>query len=81
MISKEFHPNCKAPEIVLKMVPIESPSFMGIREEYHGPLRRIFKKLYEEQPRSYKDNILGLSVKAMNDTLGSEGLVPSLLVF
>eukprot|EP00171_Calliarthron_tuberculosum_P000830 IDg830t1 len=60
---------------------IEAQSSLGICERYHQPLRNTFRKMRIDFPRAPKELLLQLSVKAMNDTLGPEGIVPSLLVF
>ena len=54
---------------------------MGAGERYHDPLRRVFKKVKHEYPSLNRELALRISVKAINDTMGPEGLVPSLLVF
>ena len=54
---------------------------LGTGERYHGPLRRIFKKVSDEYSSVSADLRLALSVKAMNDCTGPEGIVLSLLVF
>lgn len=54
---------------------------MGAGERYHYALWRIFSKVQWEHPGHSKEVILALATKAMNDTMGAEGLVPSLLVF
>lgn len=59
----------------------EAHSSLGIGERYHDPLRKTFRKMqlvYKKQPRKL---LLAQCVKAMNDTLGPEGLAPSSLVF
>ena len=48
---------------------------------YHAPLRRIFLKIQMDIPEIPKTLALALANKAMNDTCGPEGIVPSLLVF
>jgi hypothetical protein len=50
-------------------------------ERYHDPLRRIHRKVRPEFPTTTEHLALSLSNKAMNDTVGPEGLVPTLLVF
>ena len=67
--------------IQLKISGVESHHSLGIGEKYHSPLRRIFLKVETSYPHLPKRVILKLSVKAMNDTMGPNGLVPSLLVF
>lgn len=51
-------------------------------ERYHSPLRVAYEKIRESLPKSETDSeCLQLAVKAVNDTIGPEGLVPTLLVF
>ena len=54
---------------------------LGIGERYHTPLRNTYRKLKVEFPQMNKHILLSISVKAGNDTLGPEGIVPSALVF
>ncbi len=60
---------------------VEAYNSLESGEGYHAPLRRIFLKIREEHPKMDKNIILKVAVKAMNDTMGLEGLVPSYLVF
>ena len=60
---------------------IEAHSSLGLGERYHQPLRNTLRKLRREYPKASKELLFSLSVKAMNDTLGPEGLVPTVLVF
>ena len=50
-------------------------------ERYHEPIRRTFRKLRTDHPKLKKEFLLSLSFKACSDTLESEGVVPSALVF
>ena len=43
--------------------------------------RTTWLKIKERHPRINDDLALALAAKAMNDTVGPEGLVPTLLVF
>ena len=65
----------------MKDVPTESPNSMGLGERYHGPLRRIFLKLNEDASLLDDNLKLNFAYKSMNDTLGPEGYVPTLLVY
>ena len=67
--------------ITLQLSGIESHNSIGAGERYHAPLRRIYHKIIFDFPQLNKDIALNFAVKAMNDTMGPEGLVPSLLVF
>ncbi len=60
---------------------VEAHNSLGSGERCHAPLRRIFLKIREEYPKIDKNIVLKLAVRAMNDTMGPEGLVPSYLVF
>lgn len=59
----------------------EAHSSLGIGERYHEPVRTTFRKLLLQYPMVRKTLLLQMTVKALNDTLGPEGLVPSSLVF
>lgn len=51
-------------------------------ERYHGPLRCAFLKIRESLSRNTTDeNCLQLAVNSLNDTVGPEGLCPTMLVF
>lgn len=67
--------------IELRFSGTESHNSIGPGERYHGPLRRIFRILRNRYARIEPEVILRYAVKAMNDSMGPEGLVPSLLVF
>lgn len=54
---------------------------MGKVERYHLPLRRAFDIITKEIPSLDKTTRLQMAVKAVNDTVGPDGLVPTLLVF
>ena len=60
---------------------IESHNSLGVGEKYHAPLRRVYRKIRNEEPKLEKSTVLQLANKAINDTMGPEGLVPSLLDF
>ena len=60
---------------------IEAHSSLGLGEGYHQPLRQTYRKIMVEYPSSDPPLVLALYVKAMNDTLGPEDLVPSTIVF
>ncbi len=81
-ISSEFGECAKAEGITVLKAPIESANTMSHVERYHAPLRSAYKKIRDSLPRSETDDeCLQLAVKAVNDTIGPEGLIPTLLVF
>ncbi len=60
---------------------VESHNSIGSAERYHGPLRRTFNEIKHENQKLNRKIALRIAVKAMNDTLEPNGLVPSYLVF
>jgi hypothetical protein len=62
-------------------VPIEAYNLVGMVECYYGPLRRIYYIITTELPDIGKDMALQMAFKAINDSAGPNGLIPTLLVF
>jgi hypothetical protein len=83
--AQEFKQNAHVLHIRTKVVPTEAAQSMGIVERYHHPLRRAYNVISDELNLSIntvnKSLILQMAVKAINDTAGPDGLVPTLLVF
>lgn len=79
--SLEFKANASAMNIAIKEVPIEAHNSIGKVERYHAPLRRAYEIIAADMPASTPDAVLQSAVKAVNDTAGPRGLVPTLLVF
>jgi len=50
-------------------------------ERYYGPLRHIYYIIIVELPDIGKDIALQMAFKAINDSIGPNGLIPTLLVF
>lgn len=65
----------------LQFSGIQAHSSIGVGEKYHSPLRIVFDKVMDENPRLSRAVVLRLVVKACNDTLDPDGLVPILLVY
>ena len=81
-ISKDFLNNADAEGISVLPVPIESPHSISHVERYHSPLRAAFNKIRSDLPRSEFDKeCLEMAIKSVNDTIGPEGLCPTLLVY
>lgn len=76
-----FQSNADMLIITTKSIPIEAAHSMSIVERYHAPIRRAYKIICDEAPDMDKDTALQMSVKAINDSVGPDGLVPTLLVF
>ena len=68
-------------DIKLEKSGVEAHNSLGIGERYYKPLRNTYLKLKVDRPAMQRQLLLALAVKAMNDTLGPEGHVPSSLVF
>lgn len=81
-ISEEFVNSAKSMAIEVTEVPVEAHNSVGKVERYHAVIRRAFEVISEDIGRSTPpENILQMAVKAVNDTAGPDGLVPTLLVF
>src|SRR5579871_1486997 len=78
--SQEFHQHAAVMGISTKTVPVEAAWSIGITERYHFVLRRAYKIIVEET-QAEKEVALQMAVKAVNDSAGPNGLIPTLLVF
>jgi predicted ATP-grasp superfamily ATP-dependent carboligase len=67
--------------IKVKIVPVEAYNSVGIVERYYGPIRRAYLIITTKIPGIDKDIALQIAFKAINDTTGPDGLVPTLLVY
>lgn len=79
--SHEFRQNATALAIETNEVPVEAHNSIGIVEGYHSPLRRAYDIIHNELKGADKNMLLQMAIKAVNDTAGSDCLVPTLLVF
>lgn len=84
-ISEEFVRNAQTLAIEVQEVPVEAHNSIGKVERYHAAVRRAFEVIYADLstmiPATLQEHILQIAVKAVNDTAGPNGLVPTLLVF
>jgi hypothetical protein len=80
-VSREFRGYANTMGIRTKAVPVEAHNSIGMVERYHGPLRRVYQIIVVELPGIDRDAALQMAFKALNDTAGPDGLVPTLLVF
>ena len=68
--------------IKIKEVPIKAYYSIGKVEVYYIPLCKSYKIIYIKLGPKYSNNIyLQLVIKAINNTIGPNGLVPILLIF
>ena len=76
-----FRNHAKTFGIQVKQMPVEAHHSIGRVERYHVPLRRAYMILLKEIPDISKEYRLQMAVKAVNDTAGPDGIVPTLLVY
>lgn len=79
--SNEWKSLCQLAGIEFKPSGVESHNAINVGERYHAYLRRIFNKIENSHKEMPPQQILSTAVRAMNDTAGPNGLVPTLLVF
>jgi hypothetical protein len=79
--SVEFRQQARAMAIEVKEVPVKAHNSVGKVERYHTLLRRVYKIISLELNSASEELVLQMAVKAMNDSAGPDGLVPTLLVF
>jgi hypothetical protein len=60
---------------------VEAHNSVGIVERYHGPVRRAYQIITVEILDINKDIALQIAYKAINDSIGPDGLIPTLLVY
>jgi len=65
----------------VKIVPIKAYNFMGIVERYYRPICRAYSIIIAKIPSISKDMALQMAFKAINDIVGPNRLVPTLLVY
>lgn len=79
--SSEWKQRCKEASVTLKYTGTESHNSLGAGETYHAMLRRVYNKVSLSFPQAPAQLRLCTAVKAINDTAGPDGLVPTLLLF
>jgi hypothetical protein len=80
--AKDFVDNAKAMAIEVTDVPVEAHNSIGKVERYHAVIRRAYGIISEELgSQTAPEHALQIAVKAVNNTVESEGIVPTLLVF
>ena len=80
-IAREFKQYAANMGITVRNVPVEAHHSIGQVERYHGPLRRIYSIIATETPGVDPEAALQMVFKAINDSIGPNGLVSTLLVF
>ncbi|EED14529.1 conserved hypothetical protein [Talaromyces stipitatus ATCC 10500] len=78
----EFKTEAKMMGIQYYQVPVEAHNAIGKVKRYYAPLRRAYNIISAELGASVnKDVILQMAVKAINDTVGPDRIVLTVLVF
>ena len=69
--------------IKIKEVPVKAHNSIGKVKRYYIPLRWAYEIIYNELNGEQidKEMILQMAVKAVNDLVGLNGIIPTLLVF
>jgi hypothetical protein len=81
-VSKEFVNNAKTMAIEVDEVPVKAHNSIGKVEQYHAAICRAFEVISADMGSDTShDHLLQMAVKAVNDTAGPYGPVPTLLVF
>jgi hypothetical protein len=82
LASTKLRQLAKAIDVKVKEVPVEAHHSIRQLERYHGPVRRAYDIIKDTLDGEVnKDMMLQMAVKAVNDTAGPNGLVPTLLVY
>jgi hypothetical protein len=79
----EFRQLANSMAIEVKEVPVKAHNSVGQVEQYYAPLRRAYKIIQDKlkDKQIDKEIMLQMAVKAINDSAGPDGIVPTLLVF
>lgn len=67
--------------IIVKNALVKAHYSIGIVEQYRGPLRQVYSIIISKIPFISPDLALQTVFKAINNSVGPNRLVPTLLVF
>jgi hypothetical protein len=74
--------NAKDLVIKIEKVPVEAHNSIDKIERYHGPVKRAYEIITSEFGNIISlKHALQMAIKAVNDTAGPSGLIPTFLVF
>ena len=79
--SVEFAKTTKEIRSTTKYVLVKAYYSISIVERYYAPLRRAYDIITKELLKILQQYALQIAVKAINDTAGLDGIVPTLLVY
>ena len=80
-MAREFKQYATNMRIIVKNAPVEAHHSIGLVERYHESLRRAYSIIAAEISGIEPQLALQMAFKALNDSAGSNGLVPTLLMF
>lgn len=81
-VGSQFFENAEIFAIEVEDVPVDIKIFIDRSPRYHAPFQRSYKvRTAGLNYSSSLNHVLYITVKAVNDTAGFDGLVPTVLVF
>ena len=80
-MSKEFKQYAIIFGTAIRSIPIKAHNSVKMVECYYGPLYCIYHIITAELLDISKDIALQIAFKAINNSIGPNGLIPTLLVF
>jgi hypothetical protein len=81
-MGSKFMNNAKIMAIKIEEIPVEAYYSIGKIEKYHALVKRAFEVITADLGNIITpEHVLQMAVKAVNNTAGPNGLVPTLLVF
>jgi hypothetical protein len=66
---------------ILQIAPVEAHHLIGMVERNHAVLRKVYENLKLDMPALDRDSLLSMSIRAVNDSTGPDGLIPTARVF
>ncbi len=80
-VTKEFKQYVANMSIDIKTILVETHHLIEMIERYHESLRRIYKIIVTEISDIDSDSVLQMSFKVLNDSIESDDLISTLLMF
>lgn len=80
-VVKAFQSNADIIHAKRKKIPVEASHSMIIVERYYEPIRNAYRIIRNEARNIDKELTLQSSIKSIKDSVGPDGLVPTLLVY
>lgn len=60
---------------------VESHNALVVADRYHAYIRKVFDWVHSKHPRMSREILLKLPVSLCNDTVGTNGIVPTMFDF